>query len=64
MICKSFKALTPLEKSIMIGKIVHAVQSSEHCFNLSKEIIESAERRGYFKGVTIMPESQNLDNGE
>lgn len=60
MLCEAYLALTPLEQSTFVGKIVHLIQSDGAFFDLGQKLIEKGENKGLFKGVTINP----LDSGE
>jgi hypothetical protein len=55
MICEKFNHLTPFEKVIYIGKLVHAVENDDILFDAGNEIIELANNKGIFKGITIFP---------
>ncbi|MBK7883494.1 MAG: hypothetical protein IPJ81_06645 [Chitinophagaceae bacterium] len=55
MICEKFNQLTPFEKVIYIGKLVHAVENDDILFDAGNEIIELANNKGIFKGITIFP---------
>ena len=55
MNCTTYQKLTPKEKVEFIGKIVHAIQSSEYCFQLGEQIIKVGENQKVFEGVTINP---------
>lgn len=55
MICEEFESLNPLERVNYIGEIIHSVQNDGALFNIGKEIIELAKRKGLFEGVIINP---------
>jgi len=55
MICEKFNHLTPFEKVIYIGKLVHAVENDDILFDAGNEIIELPNNKGIFKGITIFP---------
>ncbi len=55
MNCANYLMLSPQEKIEMVGKIVHAVQSSNEIFNQASLLINKAERLGLFTGVIINP---------
>lgn len=55
MICKKYENLTIIEKVQMVGKLLHAMQSSNELFDKAKWIIEVAELQGMFDKVTILP---------
>lgn len=62
MNCEMFQNLSPLEKIKFIGKLVHAAQNDEASFNRASTLIFTAETRGVFEGVEILPENpENLD---
>ena len=58
-ICKSYENLTPVEKVIFIGKVVHCLQSDNYTFENIDYLIKKAERNGVLDGVKILP-----DNGK
>ncbi len=58
-ICENYDLLSPHEKSIFIGELVHAVQSSDTLFNMAKGIIDKAMTLNLFDGVTFLPEQIN-----
>ena len=60
MICETYEQSTPKERTDYIGKLVHAVQSSDQLFSLGEEIIRQAERRGLLENVIINPSENNL----
>jgi hypothetical protein len=62
MICDKYEALSPKGKVILIGELLHAVQSDSHLFDIANEIIKQGKLRGVFEGVTILPASDNLIN--
>ena len=43
MLCKEFEELLPIEKTEMVGKIVHAIQSSTEAFKDGQRLIKKAE---------------------
>lgn len=55
MLCKEFEELLPIEKTEMVGKIVHAIQSSTEAFKDGQRLIKKAELLGLYEGVTINP---------
>lgn len=55
MICSKYEDLTILEKVQMIGKVHHAMQSDNELFDLASRIIDTAEMKGLFENVTILP---------
>lgn len=57
MICEKFNKLTPNERVMYIGKLVHAVENDSVLFDAGNEIIELAISRGIFDGVKILPEN-------
>lgn len=57
MICDKYEALTPKEKSEMVGSVVHAFQSDSALFDMALEIIRLGELKGLFDRVKIMPEN-------
>jgi len=59
MICEKFDQLTPYEKIIYIGKLVHAVENNGYIFDAGTELINMAEQMGLFKNVQFFPEIKN-----
>ena len=57
MICNHYSNLTPIEKVVYIGELIHAVQSNDRFYNLGKFIIGLAKEEGIFDGVTILPDT-------
>jgi hypothetical protein len=62
MNCKNFQDLTIIEKTELIGKVVHVIQNDEKFFGLAKLMIADAEKEGLFKDVKILPESTPEDH--
>ncbi|TXI13264.1 MAG: hypothetical protein E6Q68_01760 [Polynucleobacter sp.] len=56
MLSESYMLMSPMERFVYIGKLVHAAQSDEKSFAEGQELIRRAEERGTFEGVTIMPQ--------
>lgn len=63
MICTEYDGLEPMEKSIFIGKIVHAVQNDSELFKAGLKLIVEATEKGVFDKVVFLPNHQN-DNNE
>lgn len=61
MICQEYDNLTSVEKLIMVGKIVHGLQSDSTIFKFTQDLIKMSEMRGLFDGVTINPEQLEED---
>ena len=55
MLCTKYIELTPPEKTAFIGELLHSVQSDDQLFEMAKEIIIIAIRKGLFNGVVINP---------
>ncbi len=55
-----YQELSLQEKRILIGKITHLIQSDEKFFLFAKNIIQSGEDAGFFKGIQILPENDFL----
>ncbi len=58
MLCEQYQQLSPVEQIVMIGKIVHALQSDNKIFLNAKELIELADSYGLFENVTILPNTK------
>lgn len=62
MICDKFNNLSPLEKVLFVGELIHAVQFDETSYTIGQEIISLAKRKGIFEGVVINPiANEDLD---
>lgn len=59
MICKSYEEKTVTEKIIFTGKLLHAVMNDDRMLKIAEDIINVAETKGLFEGVTILPEDFN-----
>ena len=57
-----YQNLLPKERQEFIGKIVHAIQSSNVCFYKAAELIDLGEYLKVFDGVTILPTENPLEN--
>lgn len=57
MICEKFNQLSPNERVIYIGKLVHAVENDNLLFEAGNEIIGLANDKGIFTGITILPDN-------
>lgn len=64
MICDKYKNLSPREKIIFIGEVIHAVQSSDTFFNMAEDLIKMARKDGLFDGVIINPPRENTQENE
>lgn len=62
MNCENYLELSPKEKVEFIGKLIHAVQSDNYTFNKAVLIINRAEKKGLYAGVTINPSTQLTDD--
>lgn len=56
--CSNYLLLSPKERVEMIGRIVHGLQSDNEIFNKCEMLIQNAEKKGLFEGVTINPSEQ------
>ena len=62
-ICDNYDNLTPLEKSMFMGELVHAAQSCDTLFNLAKDLIKSGYDKGLFDGVSFnIPQDENISH--
>ena len=59
MICKSYEEKTVPEKIIFTGKLLHAVMNDDRLHKIAEDIINVAEAKGLYTGVTILPEDFN-----
>lgn len=58
MLCDTYQDMTPFERVVFIGKLVHCVQCDELAFAMATRIIADCEE-DVLKNVKILP-----DNGE
>lgn len=57
MICKGYEQKTVPEKIIFTGKLLHAVMNDDRLHKIAEDIINVAETKGLFEGVTILPDN-------
>ena len=57
MLCPEYVGLEPIEQSIYIGKIVHAIQNDSEFYNKGLEMIVDATNKGVFDKVKFHPDS-------
>lgn len=55
MLCEKYVRLLPVERVLLIGKLVHAMQSDNEFFDLSVRIVRAAKKKGLFEKVKILP---------
>jgi len=55
MLCEEYSKLNPVERIEFIGKLIHAAQNDTVSFNCAGVIISTAEKRGLFDKVKILP---------
>ena len=55
MLCEKYNRLLPIERVMLIGELVHAMQSDNQFFEMSLKIIKTAKRKGLFDNVKILP---------
>lgn len=60
MLCKQFEELRQDQKTELIGKLNHLVQTYEWAFNMAKFMVERSELEGLFEGVDILPVNNPL----
>lgn len=56
MLCEKYSRLTPVERVMLIGKLLHAMQSDNDFFDSSVRIIRAAKKKGLFDNVKILPQ--------
>lgn len=54
--------MTPKERSLYVGELIHAVMNSEVLFLQGIGIIYHAKKEGLFDTVTILPEDGPIEN--
>lgn len=55
MLCEKYDRLTPVERVMLIGELLHAMQSDNEFFDKSVKIVRTAKRKGLFDNVKILP---------
>jgi hypothetical protein len=55
MNCNEFLELSPLEKSNLIGSVVHCLQSDAELFKMAIELAQRGKEKGLFEKVKINP---------
>lgn len=58
MICKKYDALTHSEKVVMIGELVHCVQSDDSMFELAQYLISLGRSIRLLDNVKILPDEE------
>ena len=59
MLCEKYNRLLPIERVLLIGELLHAMQSDNEFFDKSVRIIRTAKRKGLFDNVKILPDLKN-----
>lgn len=59
MTCENYNKLTPVEKVIFTGQLLHACMNDDGLKELGDEIIKLAMLKGLFEGVKILPETES-----
>lgn len=59
MICENYDMLSHEEKIILIGEVVHILQSDNECFNKITMLLNEAQRKGVLDRVKILPERKD-----
>jgi hypothetical protein len=54
---QKWQDLTPRERIVLIGSLVHAVQNSPESFEEAARLINKAKKRGTLDGVEILPDA-------
>ena len=60
MICKEYDELTPVQKTIFIGELVHAAMNDSDLFRICQKVVDTAIVKGLFNGVQMIPDP--IDN--
>jgi hypothetical protein len=55
MNCEKYLKLTPLERSMKIGMVIHCLQNDNALFDTCEEIIKLGNLKGLFDNVTFHP---------
>ena len=56
MLCEKYESLEPLDRSRLVGEVVHCLMNDNTLFDIAKEIVNLGYKRGLFENVKIMPE--------
>ena len=62
MLCEKYERLLPIERVVLIGKLLHAMQSDSEFFDKSVRIIRAAKKRGLFDNIKILPNLEQSEN--
>jgi hypothetical protein len=63
-LCDKYFNLSALERSALIGQIVHAIQCSDEMFDFGQDIINMATLRGLYNEVVFHPKEIKTDTHE
>jgi hypothetical protein len=63
-LCDKYFNLNGLERSALIGQIVHAIQVDDTMFDLGQDLINMAVLRGLYTEVKFNPEPPKNDTNE
>lgn len=55
MLCEKYERLLPIERVMLIGKLLHAMQSDNEFFDKSVRIVRTAKKKGLFDNIKILP---------
>jgi len=58
MICENYRKLSHAEKIMLVGEIVHILQSSDKYFNILTKALNDAHKEGVLDRVKILPEGE------
>lgn len=53
-VCTQWQSLTPQEKTIMVGKLNHIIQSDSRFFEIANNLINIGEKAGLLDNVEIL----------
>lgn len=62
MLCPEYLNLTIIEQRMLIGSILHLMQSHSPTFTAISSMVRTAENEGLFEGVKILPPNQENNN--
>lgn len=59
MLCEEFQNMTPYEKSLFNGQLLHVCMNDSAMLQMGKDLIELGMRKGLFDNATILPDVPN-----
>lgn len=63
-LCKQFYDMTPYEKSLFNGQLLHVCMNDEAILKMGMDLIELGKAKGLFDNATILPDVPNHNEQE